>query len=82
MANENDLEQRLVILEREVAELKRSSQTSSELNGNWRGCLVGDLQQFPEWQQVSQTGKKLRNQQADYTNLPPSQSLARAVAHK
>ena len=59
---ENDVAQRLAVLEREVAELKRHLVVDS---GDWPDHLFGRLKDFPEFDEVAEMGKTLRDSQTD-----------------
>jgi len=63
---ENDVAQRLAILEKEVAKLKRHLEVAS---GDWPDRLFGRMKDFPEFDEVTQMGRVLRESQTD----PPGQ---------
>ena len=59
---ENDVAQRLAILEQEVAELKRHWEVGS---GVWPERLFGRMKDFPEFDEVAKMGRVLRESQTD-----------------
>ena len=59
---ENDVAQRLAILEKEVAELKRHFEAAS---GDWPDRLFGRMKDFPEFDEVAEMGRVLRESQTD-----------------
>ena len=58
----NELAQRLAILEEEVAELKRRVNGSQS---NWPDNVFGRMTGFPEFEEVARLGKELRDAQRD-----------------
>jgi len=59
---ENDVAQRLAILEKEVAKLKRHLEVDS---GDWPDRLFGRMKDFPEFDDVTRMGRVLRESQTD-----------------
>ena len=59
---ENDVARRLAILEKEVAELKRHLEVAY---GDWPDRLFGRMKDFPEFDEVAELGKLLRDAQTD-----------------
>ncbi len=59
---EKDVAQRLAILEKEVAELKRHLEVAS---GVWPDSLFGRMKDFSEFDEVTQMGRVLRKSQTD-----------------
>ncbi len=59
---EKDVAERLAILEKEVAELKRHLEVTS---GDWPDCLFGRMKDFPEFDEVAEMGRELRESQTD-----------------
>ncbi len=59
---EKDVAQRLAILEKEVAELKRHLEVAS---GVWPDSLLGRMKDFSEFDEVTQMGRVLRESQTD-----------------
>ena len=59
---EKDVAQRLAILEKEVAELKRHLEVAS---GDWPDRLFGRMKDFPEFDEVAKMGRVLRESQTD-----------------
>ena len=59
---ENDVAQRLAILEKEVAKLKRHLEVAT---GDWPDRLFGRMKDFPEFDEVAQIGRVLRESQTD-----------------
>ena len=60
--NEN-IEDRVATLEREVAELKQKVDGSSK---NWVDEISGNMKEFPEWREICRIGKEIGNAQGDY----------------
>jgi hypothetical protein len=57
------LEQRVALLEDEVAELKRQIATSSATQKNWLDDMSGSMNEFPEFKEVLRLGAEWRREQ-------------------
>jgi hypothetical protein len=62
MGTNNDFAERLAVLEKEVAELKRRVEGS---RGNWPDNVFGRMSDFPEFDEVVRLGRELRAAQSD-----------------
>ncbi len=61
MSDTTDFEQRLAVLERDIAELKRRV-GSSETN-NWIRAMTGSMKDYPEFEEVLRLGREYRRSQ-------------------
>jgi hypothetical protein len=59
MVSQYSIEQRLEMLEREVAQL-RQRLVSAPTNGNWVDEIAGSMKQFPEFDDVVRLGRQFR----------------------
>lgn len=57
------LEQRVALLEDEVAELKRQRITSARAKSGWLDDLTGSMKEFPEFKEVLRLGAEWRRTQ-------------------
>lgn len=58
MSTPQNIEDRLAILEREFAELKRRVEAKS--SKNWLEKVSGSMKDFPEFKEVLRLGKEIR----------------------
>jgi hypothetical protein len=62
MAKPTNLEQRVTILERDLAELKRRVGVSGAKK-NWIKALTGSMKDYPEFKEVVRLGREYRRSQ-------------------
>ena len=58
------LEQRVAVLEDEVAELKRQIAAPATTQTGWLDVISGSMKEFPEFKDVLRLGAKWRREQA------------------
>jgi len=57
-----DIEQRVAVLERDLAELKRRV-ASSESGKNWIEAMTGSMKDYPEFEEILRLGREYRRSQ-------------------
>lgn len=62
MAKRTDLEQRVAVLERDLAELKRRVGLPDAKN-DWIKAVSGSMKDYPEFKEVVRLGRKYRRSQ-------------------
>jgi hypothetical protein len=62
MSQPVDLEKRVAVLERDLAELKRRI-TSSEAKNDWIKAITGSMKDYPEFEEVIRFGREYRRSQ-------------------
>ncbi|HSI37323.1 MAG: transferase hexapeptide repeat containing protein [Phycisphaerae bacterium] len=55
----NDIESRVEMLERELADVRRRLDRA-EISGNWLNALVGSHEDNPDFDQVLELGRQIR----------------------
>lgn len=62
MAKRTDIEQRVTVLERDLAELKRRVGLS-DAKKDWIKAITGSMKDYPEFKEVVRLGRKYRRSQ-------------------
>ena len=62
MSKPTDIEKRVAVLERDLAELKRRV-ASSESGNNWIEAITGSMKDYPEFAEVLRLGREYRRSQ-------------------
>lgn len=60
MSEQEVFEQRLSVLEREVAAIKRVMVISTQNSTNWVESISGSMMEFPEFDEVAELGREWR----------------------
>ncbi|HEX5442305.1 MAG TPA: hypothetical protein VFW87_00690 [Pirellulales bacterium] len=62
------IEQRVALLEEEVAELKRELVASRTAQNSWLDEMVGSMKEFPEFKDVLKLGAEWRRAQGSHND--------------